>query len=84
MESIPDYQNLSKYEIFEKIVEKKPSFWKKTWKSVVSIIVFIAVSIGLMLFTLQIDYTINIFGLFRPSLREALLLLINVYYGFRD
>lgn len=84
MENIPDYQNLSKYEIFEKIVEQKPSFWKKTWKSILSIAVFIAVSIGLMLFTLQIDYTINIFSLFQPSLREALLFLINVYYGFRD
>jgi len=84
MESIPDYQNISKYALFEKIAEQEPSFWKKTWKSIFSIIVFIAVSIGLMLFTLKIDYTINIFGLFEPSLREALLLLINVYYGFRD
>jgi len=84
MLSIPEYQNLSKYELFEKIMDKKPSFWKKTWKSIISIIIFIAVSTGLMLFTLHIDYTIPLFGLFTISLRETLLLLINVYYGFRD
>lgn len=84
MENIPDYQNLSKYEIFEKIIEREPSFWKKTWKSIISILVFIAVSTSLMLYTLDLDPISIDLVFFTPSLREGLLLLINVYYGFRD
>ncbi len=84
MQTVSDYQSLSKYEILEKIMEQEPSFWKKTWKGVISILTFVAVSTGLILYTLNIPPISIDLVIFKPSLREALLLLINVYYGFRD
>jgi hypothetical protein len=84
IEMIPDYQTLSKYEILEKIKAKKPSSWEKTWKNLISILTFGAVTTGLILFTLDLDVSVPLFGLFNLSLREALLLIINAYYGFRD
>ena len=49
-------------------------------KNLFSIIVFIAVTSALLLFTFKIDFTLII----NVSLRRTLLLLINIYYGFRD
>ena len=84
IELIPDYKTLSKYEILEKIEVKKLSVWKRSWKNLISILTFGAVTTGLMLYTLNVDYIIPLFGLFVLSLREVLLLFINAYYGFRD
>jgi len=84
IEAIPNYQTISKYEILDKVMAQKPSAWKQTWKSIFSIITFIGVTTGLVLFYLNLDYIIPIWGLFNLSLRETLILLINVYYGFRD
>ncbi|MFX0057921.1 MAG: hypothetical protein ACFE85_10850 [Candidatus Hodarchaeota archaeon] len=84
IEIIPDYKNLSKYEILEKLEAKKPSAWKKSWKNLISLLTFVTVTTGLIFFTLNLDYTIPLFGLFNLSIREGLLLLINAYYGFRD
>ncbi|MFX1590882.1 MAG: hypothetical protein ACFFC1_22330 [Promethearchaeota archaeon] len=84
IEKIPDYQTLSKYDILEKIETKKASLWKKSWKNLISILTFIAVTTGLILFSFNLDYTLPLFGLFNLSLREGLLLFINAYYGFRD
>ncbi len=84
IELIPDYQSLSKYEILEKIETRKPSLWKKSWRNLISILTFAAVTTGLMFYTFNLDYTLPLFGLFELSLREMLLLFINAYYGFRD
>jgi len=78
--AIPNYKELSKYDILEKLDEKKRGGANNVFKSLFSIIVFFAVSVALLLFTLNIDFPL----IFNVSLRRALLLLINLYYGFRD
>ena len=80
IEAIPNYKELSKYDILEKLDEKKRGGVNNVFKSVFSIIVFLAVSGALLLFTYRIDFIL----IFNISLRRALLLVINLYYGFRD
>ena len=80
IEAIPNYKELSKYDILEKLNESKRGGAKNVFKSIFSIIVFLAVTTALLLFTAQIDFPL----IFNISLRRALLLLINLYYGFRD
>ena len=83
MEAIPDYKNKSKYEILDIMMEQYPKFQKTTLKSIFSIIIFLSVATGLFMFTFGWDYTVP-FWIFEFSVRETLLLLIPVYYGFRD
>ena len=80
IEEMPNYQELSKYDILEKLDEQKRGGITNVGKSLFSIIVFIAVTSALFLFTIKIDFTL----IFNVSLRRSLLLLINLYYGFRD
>ena len=80
IEEIQNYQELSKYDILEKLDEQKRGGITNVGKSLFSIIVFFAVTTALFLFTVNIDFTL----IFNVSLRRALLLLINLYYGFRD
>ncbi len=80
IEEIPNYLELSKYDILEKLDEQKRGGITHAGKSIFSIIVFIAVAAALFLFTIKTDFVL----IFNVSLRRALLLLINVYYGFRD
>jgi hypothetical protein len=84
IKAIPNYQSLSKYEILDKIQEKKPGFWVKTWRNGISLITFISVTLALIAYTFDWDFTFTILSIYNLSLREALLLLITVYYGFRD
>ena len=80
IEAIPNYKELSKYDILENLNESKHGGANNVFKSIFSIAVFIAVTTALFLFTVNIDFTL----IFNVSLRRALLLLINLYYGFRD
>jgi len=80
IEEIPSYQELSKYDILEKLDEQKRGSFNNIGKNLFSIIVFIAVAVALFFYTFGIDFTL----IFNMSLRRALLLLINLYYGFRD
>jgi hypothetical protein len=80
IEEIPNYLELSKYDILEKLDEQKRGGITHVGKNSFSIIVFIAVTVALFLFTVDIDLIL----IFDVSLRRALLLLINLYYGFRD
>ena len=80
IEEIPNYLELSKYDILEKLDEQKRGGITHAGKSAFSIIVFIAVTAALFLFTIRTDFML----IFNVSLRRALLLLINLYYGFRD
>jgi len=77
---ISNYQELSKYDILEKIDEQKRGSINNIGRNLFSIIVFVAVTTALLLFTIDIDFTL----IFNVSLRRSLLLLINLYYGFRD
>jgi len=80
IKEVPSYQELSKYDILEKLDEQKRGGITNVGKSLFSIIVFVAVTSALFLFTFHLDFTL----IFNVSLRRALLLLINLYYGFRD
>jgi len=80
IEEIPNYKELSKYDILEKLDKRKRGGVSNVSKSIFSIIVFLAITTALLLFTAQIDFIL----IFNVSLRRALLLIINLYYGFRD
>jgi hypothetical protein len=80
IEAIPNYKELSKYTILEKLNESKRGGVSNVFKSIFSILVFVAITASLVLFTANIDITL----IFNVSLRKALILLINLYYGFRD
>ena len=80
---IEDYKSTSKHVLYAKLAELKPTKSKSTWKNIFSIITFIAITCSLILYTLDLDYIIPIL-ITTISLRHGLLLIINVYYGFRD
>ncbi len=84
IEEIENYKNLSKYEIIENLIDQEPTWLKQKSKNFLSLITLTTVITSLLLFTFKMDYTFQILTLFTVSLREALLLVINVYYGFRD
>lgn len=87
VEQIPNYQELSKYDILEKLDQQKKSKSSGFWKSLLSIIVFFAIIISLYFYTVDQDVIIPLVIpviINTNSLRRALLLVINIYYGFRD
>ena len=81
--SLENYQNKSEYELYEVISNFEPSPWKRRWRSIYSLFTFGAVVTSLILFEMDIDYLIPTFFWPGISLRSSLLLIINVYYGFR-
>ena len=80
IEAIPNYKEMSKYDILEKLNKKKRGGANNVFKSIFSILVFLAITIALLLFTVNVDFIL----IFNVSLRRALLLVINLYYGIRD
>lgn len=84
IKNMQDYENLSKYEILIRLIEQKPSWLKQKGKNFLSILILAAVITALLCYTINWDYTILFLSYYEFSLRATLLLLINVYYGFRD
>ena len=82
--SMENFRNMSKYEIFEKLVEEKPSWWKRTGNSIFSIITFIAMVVALFLYTFDLDPPLLDIAIIPLTTRQILLLFVNVYYGLRD
>lgn len=82
--SIDNYKSLSEFEILTNIEDKVKSWWDIKGKNILSIITFIAVAISLICYTIEWDFMVTILPIYEFSLRETLLLLISVYYGFRD
>ena len=82
IENINGNKSLSTEDIIEKLSQKEARKWKTIGKSLISIILLVAILIALMLYTL--DIIILVIPFINISLRDTLLLLINVYYGFRD
>jgi len=80
---IQDYQSMSKHALYTKLMDLNLKKSRNAWKNIFSIITFIAVTTSLMLYTIPLDYVIPIL-VWNISLRHGLLLLINVYYGFRE
>ncbi len=79
-----DYQSLTKYEILENLIDEKPSWWRQKGKSFLSMLILLAAITSLLCYTVNWDYSVGITSFFELSFRETLLLLINLYYGFRD
>ncbi|MFX0087765.1 MAG: hypothetical protein ACFFAU_19090 [Candidatus Hodarchaeota archaeon] len=82
--SIDNYKSQSAYEINANIEKQKKTWWELKGKSILSISTFIAVIISLIFYSINWDFLIPILPIYDFSLRETLLLLISVYYGFRD
>ncbi|MFX1310761.1 MAG: hypothetical protein ACFE8C_13750 [Promethearchaeota archaeon] len=78
--------SLSDVQIIEKLMLEEQSWWKRTGKNILSIIMLIIVNIALLCYTFNWDYTL--FEIPTPyyslTVVGLLLLLVNVYYGFRD
>ena len=83
MEKIPNYKELSKYEIIEKLGQQKVGSAKNVGNSLFSIIIFLCLVIALYFFTIGQNPILDI-GFMQIYIRTALLLIINIYYGFRD
>ncbi|MBY9006728.1 MAG: hypothetical protein KGD63_08220 [Candidatus Lokiarchaeota archaeon] len=83
IKNMKDFQNLSNIEIIENIIKENPSWWQKTGQSILSLFILGSITCSLILFTISLDPRIIIFDVSIP-IREFLLLIINVYYGFRD
>ncbi|MBY8982385.1 MAG: hypothetical protein KGD57_05520 [Candidatus Lokiarchaeota archaeon] len=81
--NMKNYQNLSDIEIIENIMGLKPSWWQKTGQSILSLFMLTAITSALIFYTIHWDPRAIIFDVSIP-IREFLLLLINVYFGFRD
>jgi hypothetical protein len=82
--AMTDFRNMTKYEIFEKLIEEKPGWWAQKGRSILSLVTFLAVMISLTMYSLDIDMVLLPLPIFTLTLREGLLLLVNVYYGLRD
>ncbi len=76
--------SLSDAEIIEKLMLKELSWLKKEGKNLLSLIVLIGIVISLVFFTIDLDFIILDIPLYTLRLQGILLLLINLYYGFRD
>jgi len=84
IKSIENYISLSEYEILENIEKREPSWWEQKSKNLLSLLILAAVITALLCYTIAWDLVISVLPFYDFSLRETLLLLISVYYGFRD
>ena len=76
--------SLSDVEIIEKIMLREPGWWKRTGKNVISVLMLMVVVIALLCYTFNWDYAIFSSPYYNLTVVGVLLLLVNVYYGFRD
>jgi len=78
--------SLSDVQVIEKLMLEEASWWKRTGRNLLSLIMLIVVIIALLFYTFNWDYTI--FEINTPyyelTVVGLLLLLVNAYYGFRD
>jgi len=84
MQAMENFRNMSKYDIFEKLCEEKPSWWKKKGNSILSIFTFLVVVVALFMYTFNLDPPLIAIPAFPLTIRQILLLFVNVYYGLRD
>ena len=84
LSSMEDYSDLSIYDIFERLLEDTSSWLAQKGKNFLSLVTLLAVVTSLFCYTIGWDYIIFSLPIYVISLRESLLLLVNLYYGFRD
>ncbi|MBD3197733.1 MAG: hypothetical protein GF317_21960 [Candidatus Lokiarchaeota archaeon] len=82
--NMKDYQNLSDIEIIENLMKERTKKWKLRGKGIFSLLMFSGIIVSLIFYQLNIDFNYQILPFYLFSIRETLLLLVNVYYGFRD
>lgn len=82
--SMANVETMNKYEIIEKLSEEKESWWKQKGKSLISILTLISVIAALMMYTLDLPLILFSLPFYQFSLRQILLLLVSIYYGFRE
>lgn len=83
MDKLEGEKELDRFQIMQVMIEEDPSWLAQKGKSLLSIITLSAVLFSLILFSIDEDLII-ILPFYTFSLRDTLLLLINVYYGYRD
>ncbi|MHA2087593.1 MAG: hypothetical protein ACW972_04925 [Promethearchaeota archaeon] len=79
--------SFSDAEIIEKLMLREPSWFKRKGKNILSILVFIAVTVALFCYTFRIDYTLlslTTLDNYQLTLVGLLLIFTNAYYGFRE
>ena len=76
--------DLSIYELLERLLEDTSSWLAQKGKNLLSLVTLLAVITSLLCYTVGWDYIIFTLPFYVISLRETLLLIINLYYGFRD
>lgn len=84
IKDIDNYMSLSEYEILDNLEEKELSWWEERGKDILSLLIILAMVTALLCYTIKWDFIIPVFPFYDFSLRATLLLLISVYYGFRD
>lgn len=84
LSSLEDYSDLSIYDILERLLEDTSSWLVQKGKNFLSLVTLLAVVTSLFCYTIGWDYIIFSLPIYVISLRETLLLLVNLYYGFRD
>ena len=76
--------SLSDVQIIEKLMLEEASWWKRTGKDILSLIMLVIVIFALLCYTFSWDYTLFTASDYSLTLVGLFLLLINAYYGFRD
>ena len=78
--------SLSDVQVIEKLMLEEASWWKRTGKNILSLIMLIIVIIALLFYTFNLDYIIVEISTpyYKLTVVGLLLLLVNAYYGFRD
>ncbi|MHA1281268.1 MAG: hypothetical protein ACTSQP_02080 [Promethearchaeota archaeon] len=79
-----NFDQMSKTEVIENLIEKKESWWKRKWNSFISIVTLIAVITALIFYTINFDMLLFKLSFYELSIKGALLMLVSVYYGLRD
>ena len=76
--------SLSDVEVIEKLMLLEPSWWKTKGKNIISVFMLTVVVIALLCYSFKWDYAIFSSPYYNLTIVGVLLLLVNVYYGFRD
>ncbi|KKK45462.1 hypothetical protein LCGC14_1315460 [marine sediment metagenome] len=76
--------SLSDVEIIEKLMLREQSWWKRKGKNILSVVMLAAITTSLLFYTFDFDYMVLSSPYYTLTLQGTLLLLVNVYYGFRD
>lgn len=76
--------SLSDVQVIEKLMLEEASWWKRTGKNILSLIMLIVVIIALLCYTFNWDYILFSSPSYTLTFVGFFLLLVNAYYGFRD